>query len=107
MTVHRPYTSDCHVRLGVELVAHTWDAVVLTLLRDGPARRRDMLRDIGGISDKVLHESLRRLCDRGLAERVPDGVGFRLTTTGASLAHGPLLALARWAEENAAELDAV
>lgn len=102
----RPFTADCHVRLGVQLIAHTWDAVVLTRLRDGPARRRELLRDVGGVSDKVLHESLARLCAHGLVEAVPDRAGFRLTGLGTSLAHGPVLELARWAEEHAPELDA-
>ena len=106
-----PFVSDCHVRAGVELISHTWDSVVLTALRAGPTRRRTLLQQLPGVSDKVLTESLRRLAARGLVRRATDvGRGdaavYELSRLGASLAAGPLLLLARWAEENAAELSA-
>ncbi len=93
-------TADCHVRLGVDLIAHSWDAVVLTALRGGPRRRVELRAELGGVADKVLHQSLARLRARGLVEQVDQA--YRLTATGASFAGGPLLALAQWAEQNAA-----
>lgn len=93
-----PAAADCFVRLGVDLISHRWDAVVLTALRTGSARRVDLLSAIGGISDKSLHESLFRLSRRGLVGR--DGTTYCLTSTGSSLANGPILALAQWAETN-------
>lgn len=100
-----PFGADCHVRLGTDLISHTWDPVVLAVLRGGPARRRDLLRLIAGVSDKSLHESLGRLVQAGLVSRVtgPDRA-YALTQLGSSFAAGPLLALARWAEEHAADL---
>ena len=95
-----PAAADCFVRLGVELIAHQWDAVVLTVLRSGPSRRADLVTAIGGISDKSLHGSLRRLRDAGLVDKDEDGTRYRLTDLGSSLATGPLLALAQWAESN-------
>ncbi|MBJ7289357.1 winged helix-turn-helix transcriptional regulator, partial [Williamsia sp.] len=84
-----PAAADCFVRLGVELIAHQWDAVVLTVLRSGPSRRAALVSAIGGISDKSLHESLRRLRDFGLLEKVDDGAVYKLTDLGESLATGP------------------
>nr|WP_246304166.1 winged helix-turn-helix transcriptional regulator [Nocardioides thalensis] len=87
------------------MISHTWDPVVLATLRGGAAPRRDLLRSIGGISDKSLHESLVRLIDAGLVSRVADsGSTYDLTPLGTSFATGPLLALARWAEEHAVDL---
>jgi DNA-binding HxlR family transcriptional regulator len=93
------------VRLGAELISHAWDPVVLSVLRGGQARRRDLLRIIGGVSDKSLHESIGRLLEVGLVRRVTDGEpAYALTPLGLSLAEGPLLALAHWAEEHAEDL---
>jgi DNA-binding HxlR family transcriptional regulator len=100
---------DCHVRAGVELINHTWDPLVLTALRLGPTRRRELLESLPGSSDKVLTESLRRLMSRGLISRnradgPADAAIYELTTIGSSFAVGPLLHLAQWAEDNAAAL---
>ncbi|GGG25638.1 hypothetical protein GCM10007304_44340 [Rhodococcoides trifolii] len=86
------------MRLGVDLISHRWDAVVLTALRAGPSRRTDLLSTVGGISDKSLHESLARLHTRRLVDRDETGRRYRLTELGTSLATGPLLMLAQWAE---------
>lgn len=100
-----PATADCFVRLGVELIAHQWDAVVLTALRSGPARRADLVSMIGGISDKSLHESMRRLRTVHLVQQDDIGGLYRLTETGESFANGPVLALAQWAESHHRSLD--
>ena len=89
-----PFVADCHVRIGTELIAHTWDPVVLMALRFGPQRRGELLAAIGGISDKVLADALRRLLTSGLIER---GDAYALTPLGTSLVEGPLAALAQWA----------
>lgn len=99
-----PPAADCFVRLGVELIAHRWDAVVLTALRDGSLRRVDLRAGIGGISDKALHESLLRLRDCRLVEKDDEGSRYRLTGVGESFATGPVLALAQWAEANHSSL---
>ena len=106
-----PFVSDCHVRAAVDLISHTWDPVVLAALRRGPTRRGALLQQLAGVSDKVLTESLRRLVMRGLvARRAPvtrqDVALYELSELGSSFASGPLLGLARWAEEHQAELSA-
>ena len=60
-----PFVADCRVRAVTDLLTHTWDPVVLMALRYGGRRRRELLADIGGISDKALTQSLRRLMDNG------------------------------------------
>ncbi len=106
------FVADCHVRAAVELINHAWDPVVLSALRLGPTRRNDLLARIGGVSDKVLTESLRRLRARALVTKVPDarppaGRGsavYQLSALGESFASGPLAQLARWAADHQADL---
>jgi DNA-binding HxlR family transcriptional regulator len=103
-----PFAADCAVRLGAELIAHTWDPVVLMALRAGARRRIDLLADVAGASDKVLTESLRRLLANGLVSKAGSAgdrsVVYELSPLGAGLANGPLVALGRWAVEHAGEV---
>lgn len=109
-----PFASDCHVRAAADLITHTWDPVILSALRGGQTRRSELLARVGGLSDKVLTESLRRLQNRGLitkaeakaddAGRTTPGAVYELTPLGESFANGPLLHLATWAVEHQAEL---
>ncbi|QIS20390.1 winged helix-turn-helix transcriptional regulator [Nocardia terpenica] len=95
----RELLADCHLRAAVDLFAHTWDPVVLAALRDGARRRHHLRTRIGGISDKSLTESLRRLLTNGLITRhVPTTphVEYTLTPLGATLVDGPMQALGAW-----------
>ncbi|MGC5563033.1 winged helix-turn-helix transcriptional regulator [Streptomyces sp. FR-108] len=101
--------ADCRLRAATELFAHTWDAVVLAALRSGPRRRRDLRAAIGGISDKVLTDTVRRLLANGLVNRqvhaeAPPRVEYALTKLGRSLVEGPMEALGRWVDEHGDEL---
>ncbi|MFD8817841.1 winged helix-turn-helix transcriptional regulator [Streptomyces sp. NPDC059627] len=101
--------ADCRLRAATDLFAHTWDPVVLAALRPGPCRRRELRAFIGGISDKVLTDSLHRLLAGGLVERhahaeAPPRVDYALTELGQSLVEGPMKALGRWAIEHGDEL---
>ncbi|MEU4267437.1 helix-turn-helix domain-containing protein [Streptomyces sp. NPDC026092] len=95
--------ADCRARLGFDLLANTWNAVVLYALADGPRRPRELRAGIGGISAKVLTETLRRLEGYALVERraydeSPPRVEYALTGLGRTLL-GPIEALGRWAAE--------
>nr|WP_083873642.1 helix-turn-helix domain-containing protein [Frankia sp. QA3] len=101
--------ADCRLRATTDLFAHTWDPVVLMALRLGPRRRRELRAAIGGMSDKVLTEALRRLCAHGLVERrsfaqAPPRVEYELTRLGHSLVDGPMKALGDWTREHGDEL---
>ncbi|MEV5430014.1 helix-turn-helix domain-containing protein [Streptomyces sp. NPDC052701] len=103
------WVADCRLRAATDLFTHTWDPVVLAALRLGPRRRRELLAAIGGISDKVLTDSLHRLLAGGLIERharaeAPPRVDYALTGLGQSLVEGPMTALGRWAVEHGDEL---
>ncbi|MFD7732087.1 winged helix-turn-helix transcriptional regulator [Kitasatospora phosalacinea] len=82
--------ADCRARLAFDLLSNTWNAVVLWALRDGPCRPAELRGRIGGISSKVLTETLRRLQYNGLVERHPPqperpGVAYELTALGRTL----------------------
>ncbi|GGR27909.1 HxlR family transcriptional regulator [Streptomyces aurantiogriseus] len=101
--------ADCRLRAATDLFVHTWDPVVLAALRGGPRRRRELRDAIGGISDKVLTETVHRLRASGLVDRhahaeAPPRVEYALTSLGQSLVEGPMTALGRWAIDHGDEL---
>jgi DNA-binding HxlR family transcriptional regulator len=106
------FTADCQTRLGLDLLSGTWTGVVLWTLRDGPLRPRELQDRIGGISHKVLNQTLRRLQRSGLVTRrryaeAPPRVEYELTAPGRGLLE-PLSALGLWTERYAEEvLDAL
>jgi len=106
------FLADCPARLTVELIADKWTAVVLYGLSKGPVRHGELLDLIGGISRKVLTQTLRRLAAHGLVRRhayaeVPPRVEYELTPLGATLID-PIHVLTEWARANGdAVLDAL
>ncbi|GAB2847132.1 hypothetical protein GCM10022221_53080 [Actinocorallia aurea] len=103
-----PFAADCAVRLAADLIAHTWDPVVLMALRAGGRRRMDLLDGIAGISDKVLTQALHRLHANGLITRIATpadrSVAYQLSELGRGLADGPLAALGQWSIEHADQI---
>jgi DNA-binding HxlR family transcriptional regulator len=95
--------ADCRARLGFDLLANTWNAVIIYALAGGPRRPGELRERIGGISAKVLTETLRRLEGYGLVERrayaeAPPRVEYALTALGRSLLE-PIEALGRWSAQ--------
>ncbi|KIF73748.1 hypothetical protein QR77_06625 [Streptomyces sp. 150FB] len=95
--------ADCRARLGFDLLGNTWNPVVLLALAEGPRRPGELRTEIGGISAKVLTETLRRLEGCALLERSvyaesPPRVEYALTGLGRSLLE-PIGALGRWSAE--------
>jgi DNA-binding HxlR family transcriptional regulator len=98
------FLADCPARTTLDLVADTWSVVVVFGLGDRPMRYSELRDRIGGISKKMLTQTLRKLERNGLVERrrlatAPPGVEYELTSLGLSLL-APVSALSRWAEEN-------
>ncbi|MFL6121287.1 winged helix-turn-helix transcriptional regulator [Actinophytocola sp.] len=98
------FLADCRTRLALDLLANTWNGVVVWALRHGPQRPVALRRRIGGISAKALNETLRRLEHNGLVARrayreAPPRVDYRLTELGEALL-GPLETLGAWAHSH-------
>ncbi|MFF1379449.1 winged helix-turn-helix transcriptional regulator [Streptomyces sp. NPDC058308] len=106
------FLADCPARLAVELIADKWTVVVLYGLSKGPVRHGELIELIGGISRKMLTQTLRRLQAHGLIRRhayaaVPPRVEYELTPLGATLID-PIHVLTEWARTNGdAVLDAL
>ncbi|GGS11369.1 HxlR family transcriptional regulator [Streptomyces aureoverticillatus] len=110
VTSHEPtdLLADCRARLAFDLFANTWNPVVLWALRHGPMRPRELRGRIGGISPKILTETLRRLEYNGLVIRrayaeSPPRVEYGLTALGRTLI-APIETLAAWAYEHGDEV---
>jgi DNA-binding HxlR family transcriptional regulator len=102
------FLADCQARLAFDLVANTWNAVVVWALRAGPRRPGALRQWIGGISPKVLTETLRRLERNGLVARrihreAPPRVEYELTELGRTLLT-PIEAFGQWAHEHGDEV---
>ncbi|MFI1166269.1 winged helix-turn-helix transcriptional regulator [Streptomyces sp. NPDC020801] len=102
------HLADCRARLAFDLLSNTWNAVLIWVLRDGPTRPGELRERIGGISPKVLTETLRRLEFNGLVVRnahgeAPPRVEYELTALGRTLL-GPIDALGAWAFEHGDEV---
>ena len=98
--------ADCPARTTLELISGTWLIVVLVGLAHGPRRYSDLLQRAGGISKKMLTQTLARAVGSGLVVRPEQrGGSYCLTPLGTSLL-ALLTALTEWAEAHADELAA-
>jgi DNA-binding HxlR family transcriptional regulator len=89
-------------RAVLDRVCDKWTMLVLLSLRDGPRRFTQIRDTIGGISPKVLTQTLRAMAGDGLVTRhvfteVPLRVEYDLTALGFSL-QDPVEAVIDWAE---------
>jgi DNA-binding HxlR family transcriptional regulator len=98
------YEADCPARLGVDLFGNRWLAVIVYMLREGPMRPGELRAAIGGISQKMLTQTLRRMESMTLIERhryaeAPPRVEYELTEAGRDLLI-PIYALGEWADRH-------
>lgn len=59
----------CPVATAVELIGGKWKLLLLRNLRVRPWRFNELQRDLEGISQKVLTDSLKQMIDDGLVYR--------------------------------------
>jgi DNA-binding HxlR family transcriptional regulator len=103
------FDAGCPARGVLEVLAEKWALLLIHMLAGGPARTAELRRRIGGISDKMLIQTLRRLERNGFVARraypeVPPRVEYSLTALGASLSD-PITTLDRWVERHLVEID--
>src|SRR3979411_700153 len=102
--------AQCPSRLVLDRIADKWTALVIQVLARGTMRYAQLQREIGGISQKMLTQTLRSLERDGLVQRtvhpvVPPKVEYALTRLGRTLIE-PLHGLCRWSEKHLHELKA-
>ncbi|MEU3652289.1 helix-turn-helix domain-containing protein [Streptomyces sp. NPDC032161] len=103
--VNRPM---CPSRLVLEHVTSRWGVLVLAALLERSYRFSELRRQVGGVSEKMLAQTLQTLERDGFVHRdakpvIPPRVDYSLTLLGREAAE-QVWALARWTERS---LDAV
>ena len=103
------FSPDCPARMILGVLAGKWALLVIHALIDGPARTSELRRRVGGISEKMLIQTLRLLERHGLVHRhsyaeVPPRVEYSLNALGVSLSE-LVSALDDWVERHAGEID--
>jgi DNA-binding HxlR family transcriptional regulator len=98
----------CPSRSVLEHVTSRWGVLVLATLLDGTRRFSELRRTVGGVSEKMLAQTLQTLERDGFVHReaypvIPPRVEYSLTDLGQQAAR---LAweLARWSEQHTAEV---
>ena len=84
------YSRDCPSQGILTLIGSKWSMLVLCSLKDGARRTHELKRRLGGVSSKMLTQTLRELERHGIVHRqdfgeVPPRVEYRLTPLGRSL----------------------
>jgi DNA-binding HxlR family transcriptional regulator len=93
-----------HGRKVLDRIGDRWTVLIVAVLSDGTRRFSELRDAIGGITPKVLTQTLRALKRDGLVTRtvyaeVPPRVEYCLTDLGRSLIT-PIAAVRSWAEQN-------
>jgi DNA-binding HxlR family transcriptional regulator len=102
VTVWNVYEAACPTRLVLNRIADKWTVLVVSSLQQGTKRFSTLQREIGGVSQKMLTQTLRGLERDGLVMRtiyptVPPKVEYTLTPLGCTLV-GLVDAIRVWSE---------
>jgi DNA-binding HxlR family transcriptional regulator len=86
-----PFNETCPSQEILALIGGKWSMLLLCALRARPARTGELARRVGGISQKMLTQTLRELVRHGIVNRrdfgeIPPRVEYSLTPLGRSLA---------------------
>jgi len=98
------FSVDCPSRQVLQNVTSRWGVLVLVALLEGTYRFSDLRRKVGGVSEKMLAQTLQALEADGFVLRtaypvVPPHVEYSLTSMGLEVAH-EVQSLADWIEGN-------
>ncbi|MCJ1905172.1 transcriptional regulator [Morganella sp. HSTU-ASny43] len=102
------FAAQCSSREILKHVTSRWGILILISLRDGTHRFSDLRRKIGGISEKMLAQSLQALEQDGFINRVsypvlPPHVEYTLTDLGEQISEKVTI-LADWIEINLSKI---
>lgn len=100
----------CPSRGVLEHVTSRWGVLVLVALVERPYRFAELRREVGGVSEKMLTQTLRTLERDGFLSRraypvIPPRVDYSLTELGREAAE-QVWALARWTERRTPDVQA-
>ncbi|MCU1652347.1 MAG: transcriptional regulator [Pseudonocardia sp.] len=96
------FDANCPTRTVLDNVTSRWAVLVLWALLDGTQRFSDLRRRIGGVSEKMLAQTLQRLERDGFVHRlahpvIPPHVDYSLTPLGETAAR-QVAGLTSWIE---------
>jgi DNA-binding HxlR family transcriptional regulator len=96
--------ANCPSRIVLDHVTSRWGTLILLVLLDGTHRFSELARTIGGVSEKMLAQTLQTLEADGLVLRtvyptIPPKVEYCLTPLGHQAALH-VRTLTNWVEEN-------
>lgn len=102
------FAERCPSREVLKHVTSRWGVLLLVALQTGTHRFSDLRRKVGGISEKMLAQTLQWLEGDGFVERiaypvVPPHVEYRLTPLGLEVAQR-VAGLAEWIEARMPEI---
>ncbi len=96
---------NCAVDATMSVIEGRWKTVILCkLYMNGPMRFSQLMKEIGGISPRILTKQLKEMESDGIIDRtsyseIPPRVEYSITEKGLSL--GPILkAMADWGLKN-------
>ena len=101
--------TSCPSQKVLDLIANKWVVLIIHALEQDTKRFSDLQRQVDGITQKMLTQTLRNLeCD-GIVGRkvypvVPPKVEYYLTPLGQTLTE-PLRSLCGWAEKHMGEVE--
>lgn len=104
------FNANCPTQQVLDTIANKWSVIVVYSLSFGTKRHSELQRQISGVSQKMLTQTLRNLERDGLVERkvypvVPPKVEYSLTPLGETLIE-PLGTICKWAETHIDEMQA-
>lgn len=102
------FNERCPSQIILERIADKWTVLIIYKLDKKTMRFGELKREVGGVSQKMLTQTLRNLEADGLVKRevyavVPPKVEYSLTPLGKTLL-SPLGALCRWSQEHMEEV---
>lgn len=100
------FDPDCPTRHVLDRIGDKWSVLVVLALSERDHRFTELRERIGGVTAKVLTQTLRAMARDGLLTRqvfaeVPPRVEYSLTPLGRSL-EKPITHISDWAEEHIA-----
>lgn len=98
------YNEKCPTRIVLDRIADKWTVLIVGALEGNTKRFGELRREIGGVSQKMLTQTLRGLERDGVVTRVvyasvPPKVEYSLTPLGRTLVN-ILESIRDWAESN-------
>ncbi|MFE3838991.1 winged helix-turn-helix transcriptional regulator [Pseudogemmobacter sonorensis] len=102
--------ADCPSRRMLQHLTNRWGTLIMVTLATGPHRFAQLRRAVGGVSERMLSQTLKELEADGFVRRlahdvVPPHVEYSLTPAGRGAACH-LIALVGWLEENVGAIQA-